>query len=510
MKTPIVYIVGAGPGDPWLISVRGLRALAKADVVIYDHLVHPRLLRQARADAERIDVGPAAPEALEQEAICYLLAEKAREGKVVARLKWGDPFVFDRGGEEALFLHEHAVRFEVIPGIPGAIGIPAYAGIPITYPGGGDTVTFVRGHESEHSKTPRVDWASLNKLDGTVVCYCGSTKLPGILDSMLAHGWSRDESAALVFNGTLPEQETIQCTVGALADMAREPRFTNHAMLIVGRVTALREHLRWFDARPLFGKRIVVTRPREQAADLVEALEQLGATVIEAPTVRIVPPEDFTPLDRACADVGRYNWIVFTSANGVDSFFERMQAGPTDVRALAGVKLCAVGPGTAERIAQHDLKVDLIPPEYRAEAVVEALRATGDLTGQAFLMPRADIARELLADQLRQSGGLVTDVTAYRTVAVEIQRDGEPDIYRMLLDRKVDVLTFTSASTVRNFVRLYGVEPVADLLQSVAIASIGPVTAEAAQQCGIRTTIVPSEYTIPGLVRAIVEHFEPA
>jgi uroporphyrinogen III methyltransferase/synthase len=510
MKTPIVYLIGAGPGDPWLISVRGLRCLDQADVVIYDHLVHERLLRHARPEAERIDVGPAAPEALEQEAICYLLAEKAHEGKVVARLKWGDPFVFDRGGEEALFLHEHAVHFEVIPGIPAAIGVPAYAGIPITYPGGGDTVTFVRGHEAEHAKKPHVDWASLCKLGGTVICYTGPKQLPGMLDSMLSHGWSRDEKAALVFNGTLPSQETIQATIGELAGMTRQPEFNNPAMLIVGRVTGLREHLRWFDARPLFGKRIVVTRPREQAGDLVEALEQLGATVVEAPTVRIVPPEDYAPLDEACATVGQYDWVVFTSANGVDYFFKRMQAGPTDTRSLAGVKLCAIGPGTADRVARHCLKVDLMPAEYRAEAVVEALRATGDLAGKAFLLPRADIARELLADELRKSGALVTEVTAYRTVPVEIERDSEPDIYRMLLDRKVDVLTFTSASTVRNFVRLYGVGPVADLLQPVAIASIGPVTAEAAQQCGIRTTIMPADYTIPGLVRAIVEHFEKA
>jgi uroporphyrinogen III methyltransferase/synthase len=510
MKTPIVYLIGAGPGDPWLVTVRGLRALHKADVVIYDHMVHPRLLRQARPDAERIDVGPAAPESLEQEAICYLIAEKAREGKVVARLKWGDPFVFDRGGEEALFLHEQGVRFEVIPGIPGAIGAPAYAGIPLTYPGGGNTVTFVRGQEAVHSKTPRVDWASLHKLGGTVVCYCGAKQLPGFLDGMLSHGWPRTEDVALVSNGTLPDQETVQCTLGELADMPHETRFKAPAMLVVGRVTALREHLRWFDARPLFGKRIVVTRPREQAADLVESLEQLGATVIEAPTIRIVPPEEFAQLDEACANVGQYDWVVFTSANGVDYFFERMEAGPTDVRAFAGVKLCAIGPGTAERLAQHGLKVDLVPPEFRAEAVVAALRATGDLAGKSFLLPRADIARELLADQLRESGGLVTDVTAYRTVPVEIGRDGEPDIYRMLLDRKVDVLTFTSASTVRNFARLYGVDPVADLLQPVVIASIGPVTAEAAQQCGIRTTIVPTEYTIAGLVRAIVEHFERA
>ncbi len=429
---------------------------------------------------------------------------------MVARLKWGDPFFFDRGGEEALFLHEQGLRFEVIPGIPGAVGAPAYAGIPLTYPGAGNTVTFVRGHEAGQAKAPRVDWASLHKLGGTVVCYCGARQLHGVLDTMLSHDWLRGEMAALVTNGTLPEQETVQATLGELADTAREMKYKDPALLVVGRVTALRQHLRWFDARPLFGKRIVVTRPREQAADLVEALEQLGATIVEAPTIRIVPPEDFAPLDEACANVARYNWIVFTSVNGVESFFDRMQAGPTDVRALAGVKLCAIGPGTAERLAQHGLKVDLVPPEYRAEAVVVALRATGDLTGTSFLLPRADLAREMLADELRQSGGLVTEVTAYRTVPVEIARDGEPDIYRMLLDRKVDVLTFTSASTVRNFVRLYGVEPVADLLQPVAIASIGPVTAEAAQQCGIRTTIVPTEYTIPGLVRAIVEHFERA
>jgi uroporphyrinogen III methyltransferase/synthase len=487
--------------------VRGIRCLRQADVVIYDHLVHERLLRQARPTAERIDVGPAAPEPLEQEAICYLIAEKAREGKVVARLKWGDPFVFDRGGEEALFLHEHAVPFEVIPGIPAAIGIPAYAGVPITYPGGGDSVTLVRGRESEHGRKPNVDWTSLGKLGGTVVCYCGPKQLHGMLDSMLSHGWSTNESTALIFDGSLPSQETIQATIGELAALARQPKFKNPAILVVGRVAGLREHLRWFDARPLFGKRIVVTRPREQAAELVEALDQLGATVIEAPTVRIVPPEDFAPLDEACARVGRFDWVLFTSPNGVDYFFQRMQLGPSDTRSLAGVKLCAVGPGTAEHLAQHCLKADVVPAEYSTESVIEAMRAAGNLTGKKFLLPRADTAREFVADELRKAGAVVTDVIAYRTVPIEIGRDNEPDIYRMLLDRKVDVLTFTSASTVRNFVRLYGVDPVADLLQPVAIASIGPVTAEAALQSGIRTTIMPDEYTIPGLVRAIVDHF---
>ncbi|RPJ71062.1 MAG: uroporphyrinogen-III C-methyltransferase [Acidobacteria bacterium] len=508
MKTPTVYLIGAGPGDPWLITVRGLRCLGQADVVIYDHLVHERLLRHTRQGVEKIDVGPAAPEPLEQEAICYLLAEKAREGKVVARLKWGDPFLFDRGGEEAIFLHEQGVRFEVVPGVPAAIGVPAYAGIPVTYPGAGDSVTFVRGHESEQARKPNVDWGSLCKLGGTVVCYCGPRHLPGILDTLLNHGWAKSASAALVFNGTLPAQETTQATLGELAEMAREPRFRDPAILVVGKVAALREHLRWFDARPLFGKRIVVTRPREQAAELVESLETLGATVIEAPTVRIVPPEDFWPLDEAIESVGQYDWVVFTSVNGVDYFFQRLHAGPGDTRRLAGVRLCAIGPGTADRLARHGLKVDLMPAEYRAEAVVEALRATGDLAGKRFLLPRADIAREVLADDLRKLGAEVTEVTAYRSVPVEMDRDQGPDIYRMLLDKRVDVVTFTSASTVRNFVQLYGAEPVADLLRSVSIASIGPVTAEAALQSGIQTSIMPTDYTMPGLVRAIVEYFE--
>ncbi|HOC17812.1 MAG TPA: uroporphyrinogen-III C-methyltransferase [Vicinamibacterales bacterium] len=509
-KTPTVSIIGAGPGDPALISLRGLRALAQADVVIFDHLVHKRLLRHARPGAERIDVGPAAPQPLAQEAICYLLAEKAREGKVVARLKWGDPFVFDRGGEEAIFLHEQGVPFEVIPGIPAAVGVPAYAGIPLTYPGAGDAVVFVRGFESEDGRRPDVDWASLGKIDGTLVCYCGPRQLPAILDVMLSHGWDPACPAALVVNGTTPSQETVSATLGELARQAREPRFREPAMLIVGRVIGLREHLRWFDARPLFGKRVVVTRPREQAVELVELLEGLGASVIEAPAVRIVAPDDFQPLDEAIASVGQYDWIVFTSVNGVDYFLQRLQAGPYDARALAGVKLCAVGPGTAERLAKYWLKVDLMPGEYRAEAVVEALRGEGEIAGRKFLLPRTDIAREVLGDELRRLGAEVTEVTAYRSVAVEPEREHEPDIFRMLLDRKVDVVTFTSASTVRNFCRLYGTDAVADLLRSVAIASIGPVTAEAALQCDIHTSIMPSEYTIPALVRAIVEHFERA
>ena len=279
-------------------------------------------------------------------------------------------------------------------------------------------------------------------------------------------------------------------------------------MLVVGRVTGLREHLRWFDARPLFGKRIVVTRPREQAGELVEQLEALGATVVEAPTIRIAPPEDYGPLDEACANAGSFDWIVFASVNGVDYFMQRLLLGPGDVRDLHGVRTCAIGPGTADRLRRHGIKVDLMPPEYRAEVVLEALQAAGSLDGKRVLLPRADVARELLADQLRKSGALVTEVTAYRSVPVEMDDPAEPDIYRMLLDKKIDVVTFTSPSTVRNFARLYGKDQAADLLNSTVVASIGPVTAEAAEQGGIHTSIMPEDYTISGLVRAIVDHFE--
>ena len=504
----IVYLIGAGPGDPGLITVRGLQYLASADVVLYDHLVPARLLRSARPDAEQIDVGTAAPQPLEQEAICYLLAEKAREGKTVARLKWGDPFVFDSGGAEALFLHEQGVRFEVVPGIPAGVAVPGYAGIPITYPGGGDTVTFIRGHEDAGKTRASIDWTSLARLDGTIVCYAGPQQLPEMLRALMAHGRPPEDSAAVVYDGTRPTQHTIAGTLREIAERVTQADDRRPAILVVGRVVALREHLRWFDARPLFGKRILVTRPKDQSMDLVDRLEAMGADAIEAPMIRIMPPEEYGPLDEACARAGDFDWIVFSSANAVDAFMQRLLAGPTDLRALGGVRLCGVGPGTAEHLAIHGLKVDLTPPEYRAEGVLRALADSGDVKGLKILLPHADIGRELLTEELRKQGADVTEVVAYRTIAVDADREGEPDIYRMLLERSIDVVTFTSASAVRNFVRILGAEPAADLLGSTVVACIGPVTAEAAAQANVTTTIQPSSYTIPALVDAIAEYFQ--
>ena len=505
-RASVVYIIGAGPGDPGLISVRGLRCLAAADVVLYDHLVHPRLLRHAPPSAEKIDVGLAAPQALEQEAICYLLAEKAREGKVVARLKWGDPFVFDHGGAEALFLHEQQVPFEVIPGIPAGIGAATYAGVPLTYPGGGDTLTFVRGHEDEGRTRASVDWESLARLDGTIVCYAGPDQLPHMLNALLSHGRPAEDTAALIYSGTLPTQET---TVGTLAEIVRAVKQANDrraAILVVGRVAGLREHLRWFDSRPLFGRRILVTRPREDAAELTDLLESLGAQAIEAPMIRILPPEDDTPLVDAVMRANQFDWIVFSSSNAVDAFMSRLGDSPFDVRLLHGVKLCAVGPATAERLSRYSLKVDLVPSEYRAEAVAQAI-VQGGVARARVLLPRADIGREVIASELARHGADVTEVVAYRTAAADLEREGEPDIYRMLLEKRIDVVTFTSASAVRNFIKVLGAEPAADLLRATVVASIGPVTAQAAAQHDIHTTIMPDRYTIPALAGAIVEHF---
>lgn len=504
----IVYIIGAGPGDPGLITVRGLQCLMSADVVLYDHWVHPRLLRHARAGSELIDVGLASPQPLEQEAICYLLSEKAREGKTVARLKWGDPFVFDHGGAEALFLHQHGVPFEIVPGIPPALGAASYAGIPLTYSDSGDMLTFVHGHEGEGDTPPSVNWASLARLDGTIVCYAGPDQLPRILDELISHGRSPDTSAALIYNGTLATQETRTGSLEELARAVRQSTDRRPATLVVGRVAALRDHLRWFDTKPLFGKRILVTRPKDQAPELVDLLESLGAETIEAPMIRILPPDDYGPLDEACTNAGRFEWIVFTSANAVDAFMARLQASPLDVRALHGPRLCAVGPATAERLARHGLKVDLIPTEYRAEGVSQAIAQLGPVPGLKVLLPRADIGREVITADLRKLGADVTEVVAYRTVAMEPDREGEPDVYRLLLDHRIDVVTFASASAVRTLVNILGQEPAVDLLRATIVAAVGPVTATAAAKLGIHTTIMPTHYTIPALAGAIVEYFQ--
>jgi uroporphyrinogen III methyltransferase/synthase len=485
--------------------VRGFRCLQAADVVIYDHLVHKRLLQLAPAHAERIDVGSAAPEPFDQEAICYLIAEKAREGKLVARLKWGDPFVFDQGGVEALFLREQGIPFEVIPGIPAALAAPAYAGIPVTYPGGGDALVLLRGYEREGREQLRVNWDALADLDGTIVSFAGPRQLTAIVTSLLAHGRRSDESTAVIRHGTLLRQQTDTGTLQEIADRLKDDVGSTPGLLVVGNVVGFREHLRWFDARPLFGRRVLVTRSREQAGELVELLEVHGAEPVEAPLIDIVPPDDYEPLDAACERAGAFDWIVFTSANGAGAFMDRLLQGPRDVRALAGARLCAVGPGTASRLTRFGLKVDLVPDDHTAAGVVTALKEVGAIKGKRVLFPKADIARDTIPEELRAAGAEVSEVVAYRTVNAE--SDAHLDIYRQLLDRRIDAVTFSSASAVRAFVSIYGEDQAVDLLNHTIVAAIGPVTADAAVRYGITPQVTPSSSTVADLVDALVNYF---
>jgi uroporphyrinogen III methyltransferase/synthase len=502
----IVYLVGAGPGAPDLITARGLRCLQAADVVIYDHLVHRRLLQFAPPGAERIDVGSAAPQPFDQEAICYFLAEKAREGKLIARLKWGDPFVFDQGGVEALFLHEQGIPFEVIPGVPAAIAAPAYAGIPVTYPGGGDSLTLIRGYEAGGREQPHVDWAALARLEGTIVSFAGPQQLRAIVHSLLAHDRPADQSAAIVWQGTLLDQRTLTGTLQELDERLRDDGVSAPGVLVVGNVVGLRDHLRWFDERPLFGRRVLVTRSRDQASELVELLEAQGAEAVEAPLIEIIAPDDYGPLDEACERVGAFDWVVFTSANGASAFMDRLLKGSRDVRALAGARLCAVGPGTASRLTKFGLKVDLVPDDHSADGVVAAIKGLGPVKGKRVLFPKADIARDTLPEDLRAAGAEVTEVIAYRTVTAE--SDAHLGIYRQLLDRRIDAVTFSSASAVRAFVSIYGADQAVDLLNHTVVATIGPVTSEAAVRHGITPQVTPSTSTMPALVDALVEAFQ--
>jgi uroporphyrinogen III methyltransferase/synthase len=500
-KAPFVYIVGAGPGDPSLLTVRGRECVAHADVILHDHRVPAAVMSGARPDAERIDVGAAAPKPLDQDAISYLLADKAREGKLVVRLKWGDPFVFDSGGKEAVFLHEQQIPFEVVSGVPVTIAGPAYAGVPLTYPEAGDAVVLLRGHEAETDEPPRVNWTHVAGAGGTLVCYAGARQVGAIVRALLSHGRSPEETTALVYDPTTPRQETVDGTLGDILERAHEGR---PALLIVGAVVGLRGHLRWFDVRPLFGRRIVVTRSRDQAGALADVLEQEGAQVITLPAIRILPAPDPAKLEAACDAADTFDWLVFTSVNAVRHFMARFLSR-RDIRELKGPKVCAVGPSTAAALAEYGLRVALSASDYRSEGLVQALSEIGAVDKARFLVPRSEIAREVLVDQLRAAGGEVEEVAAYTTVG-----GGEGSaqgIYRMLLEREIDAVTFTSASTVRHFVELLGTEVAADLLRTTTVAAIGPVTAEAAARLGIEATVVPKEFTIPALVDALVDFF---
>jgi uroporphyrinogen III methyltransferase/synthase len=477
--------------------LRGRECLEHADVVIYDSLANESLLEFA-PNAEPIFVGKSTDRhTLLQDEINRVLREQALQGKRVVRLKGGDPFVFGRGGEEALALAEAGIAFEIVPGITAGIAGPAYAGIPVTHRGLATSYTLITGHDAEALEAENEDIVEL-LLRGTLVFYMGVRNLPRIAQQLVVLGRPAETPAAVIQWGTQPKQRTVVGTLSDIARKARDAEIQPPAVIVIGQVVALHDTLSWFESRPLFGRRIVVTRARSQASDLVRQLQELGADVFEFPTIAIEPPEQIEPFD----PVGSYDWVVLTSVNGVEMLFERLDALGQDARDLAGVKLCVIGSATAEAVRKRFLRVDLMPEKYVAEDLMAALiEREPELDGKRFLLPRADIARSFLPEELRKRGAHVKELVAYRTV---VPRTPEA-LAERLMSFRPDLITFTSSSTARNFHEMLGPERIAQLKETAKFGAIGPIAAKTAAVSGMPVAIEPENHDIPSFVHAIVD-----
>jgi len=496
-----VYIIGAGPGDPGLITVKGLRCLKEADVIVYDHLVNEEIIRQAKESARMIYAGKkGGAHTLPQEEINRRLVEEAKQGNIVARVKGGDPFIFGRGGEEAETLAQADIPFEVIPGVSSAVAVPAYAGIPLTHRGYTSTLAFVTGHEDPTKDESDIDWETLAGI-GTLVFLMGVKNLRHITSNLMAYGKEGDTPAALIRWGTTEDQETLTGKLSDIARNAEDRKFSPPAILVVGDVVDLRSVLNWFETKPLFGKGIVITRPEAQAEAFADLLHAQGARVIHFPTIKIVPPEDFRDLDKAISQLSKYQWIIFTSANGVSFFLSRLKELGRDIRDLKDIRICTIGPATAATIEKLDIRVDLVPEEFISEGVVKAFQEF-DIKGTSILLPRAEKARDVIPEGLAKLGAKVDVVTAYRTVN---SGRNKSELETLINEGKVDVITFTSTSTLTNFMEVMGREYV--IPTHVKMACIGPVTAAAVKIAGLSADIIQERYTIPGLVDTLVEYF---
>lgn len=501
----MVYLVGAGPGDPGLITVKGLRCIESADVLIYDYLAAKTFLSHAGPQCECIYVGKKGGDhTLSQDGINQLIVDKARTGKIVTRLKGGDPFIFGRGGEEAEILVDACIPFEVVPGVTSAIAGPAYAGIPLTHRQFTSTLAFVTGHEDPAKTESSINWKALADGIGTLVFFMGVKNLPHIVERLCENGRSPDTPAALVRWGTTPRHRTVTGTLNNIVERATKAGIKAPALIVVGEVVKLRDSLEWFEKRPLLGKRIVVTRARAQASDLVDRLMNLGAECIECPTIKVIEPDSWQPLDRAIADIKKYNWLVFTSVNGVQFFFKRLFHLGLDSRALGHVRTAAIGPATAKCLGQYGINTDILPRTYQAESVVEAF-AKEAVQGQKVLLPRAKEARAILPQELNRMGATVDEITTYQTIQAV---DGQEDLIHALEKGDIDMITFTSSSTVHNFKMLLAQSDIQQMMSGVTIACIGPITADTAQKLDFKTDIVAQSFTIKGLCDAITNFYQ--
>ncbi len=500
-----VLLIGAGPGDPGLITVKGLEAVKKADVIIYDYLASPQLLKHAGENAEILYVGKKGGDhTLTQDKINDLIVSKAKLGLNVARLKGGDPFIFGRGAEEAEVLIKENISFEIIPGVTSAIAAPAYAGIPLTHRQYTSTLAFVTGHEDPSKEDSSIDWAALAGGIGTIVFLMGVKNLPRIVARLIENGMSAKTPTALVRWGTTPGQVTVTGTLDTIVERVAAAGLKSPAVIVVGEVVRLRDTMQWFENRPLMGKRVVITRSREQAGDLVRLLTELGADCIECPAIKVMPPDDFKALDAGIEHIAEYDWLIFTSVNGVDFFFDRLfNHHKLDVRALGDIKTAVIGPATRQRLLDFGIKSDILPESYRAESVVKAFEGQA-VKGRKILLPRAGEARPVIPVELTAMGADVDEVTAYTTVE---DRSAAELLVKNLRDGKVDIVTFTSSSTVKNFYAMLPKGEVNALMQGVLTACIGPITAETAKQTGLDVNIIAESFTIKGLSEAILQHY---
>ena len=500
-----MILVGAGPGDEGLLTLRGKDWLGRADVVVYDHLVNWNLMRFSKESAERIYAGKISGTAtLPQENINELLIQKAREGKTVVRLKGGDPFIFGRGGEEAEALNKAGVPFSVVPGVSSPVGVSSYAGIPLTHRDYSSTISIITASiDNNNESAARIDWEKIASRSGTLVFLMGARKLPEIVEKLTRYGKDPTTPVAVIQWGTTSRQKTWIGTLQTIVQIAMKEKIRPPALTIIGEVVNLKPHIEWYENLPLFGKTVVVTRAEEQSEPLIKTVQEKGAEAFCFPVIRTVPPEDWTPLDDALGRLESYHGIIFTSVNGVKFFMQRLRETGADIRDLKGVRVYTIGPKTAERVEELGLRVDVTPKNFVAESLIECLR-NENLQGKRFLLPRAAVAREILPEQLKSLGAKIDVVPSYRTIQPETHIEA---LAKRFEDGAVDVITFTSSSTVSNFLKLLG-KDLKPYLDQVTIACIGPITAKTARNAGLKVAIVPEVYTVAAMVDAIQEYFK--
>ncbi|BBH19201.1 hypothetical protein Back11_05460 [Paenibacillus baekrokdamisoli] len=501
-----VYLVGAGPGDPKLITVRGLECIKACDVVVYDRLASPRLLKFLKPGTEKVYVGKLPDRhTMKQEDINQLLVDLALEGKIVTRLKGGDPTIFGRVGEEAELLYQNGIEFDIVPGITSAIAVPAYAGIPVTHRDLASSLSIITGHESPDKLDESIHWDKVTNATGTLVFLMGVAKIGYIAQQLIKHGKLPDTPVALIRWGTRVEQRTITGTLETIEAIVKAADFKPPAVIVVGEVVRQREKLKWYELKPLFGTRVLVTRARAQSSDLVDRIEELGGEPCEFPVIETREPSEagvIAVLEEALHDARQYDWLMFTSVNGVEYFFSWIKKLRIDIRQFHQARIAAVGPRTAEALEKHGLFVDVLPVKFQAEDLLDSL-SDSLIPGQRVLLPRGDLAREILPQELKKKGLIPIEIDVYETI---ISADQDEEILELLLKRKVDVITFASSSTVTNLLevlRRMGVEQPLEVLEGVDIACIGPVTAKTATECGLTVTIQPEDATIDALIDAI-------